>query len=90
MNRLSNRPALRGRRGRARPPLAGAPASLAELACYWLLYVVALSAALLHWNVGNTGLALLCVLAAAAAVRAIVRTSPGDPRADGGPEQRSV
>ncbi|MFD0776075.1 hypothetical protein ACFQZ2_19250, partial [Streptomonospora algeriensis] len=48
----------------------GRPRAL-EQASYWLLYVVAFPAALLHWNADNDGRALLCALAAAVAVTCI-------------------
>ncbi|WP_150255559.1 hypothetical protein [Nocardiopsis deserti] len=31
-----------------------------ESGAYWLLYVVSVSGALLHWRLGNEGLAALC------------------------------
>ncbi len=34
-----------------------------EPAAYWLLYVVAFLAVLLHWRAGNVGLAVLCAVA---------------------------
>ncbi|WP_017624319.1 hypothetical protein [Nocardiopsis chromatogenes] len=79
---------LRGWTG-LRGPAGGRPSTRTERASYWLLYVVAVAAALTHWNAGNTPVAVVCALAAAAAVRAIVRASGGSGR-DGGPEQRSV
>ncbi|GAA1770612.1 MULTISPECIES: hypothetical protein [Streptomonospora] len=42
-----------------------------ERASYWLLYVVAFPAGLLHWSAGNHTSALLCALAAAAAAGCI-------------------
>ncbi|KIH96817.1 hypothetical protein LP52_22540 [Streptomonospora alba] len=57
-----------GRDRRQRPHGTG------EQASYWLLYVVAFPAALLHFHAGNDGPALLCALAAAAAVACIAIT----------------
>ena len=51
------------------------PGTLLRSACYWLLYLVGLSGAYLHWQTGNTGLAALCAVAVAAAVGGIVRGS---------------
>lgn len=61
-----------GEAGPARP----GPAELGpwESAAYWLLYVVAFTAALLHWNGGNHLLALVCAAAVAFSVRLITRT----------------
>jgi len=44
---------------------------LLEQAAYWLLYIVAFPAALLHWRAGNEGTAVLCALAAVAGITAI-------------------
>ncbi|MDT0303889.1 hypothetical protein [Streptomonospora wellingtoniae] len=46
-------------------------AGVLERASYWLLYVVAFPAGLLHWSAGNHTSALLCALAAAAAAGCI-------------------
>ncbi|MDA2804882.1 hypothetical protein [Nocardiopsis suaedae] len=70
-------------------PAAERTSTRTERASYWLLYVVAFAAALTHWNAGNTLIAVVCALAAAAAVCAIVRSSRGAGQG-GGPEQRSV
>ncbi|MDA2811320.1 hypothetical protein O4J56_11815 [Nocardiopsis sp. RSe5-2] len=80
---------LRGWTTGQRGPAAARPSTRTERASYWLLYVVALAAALTHWNADNTLTAVVCALAAAAAVTAIVRSS-GGARQGGGPEQRSV
>ncbi|QBI54607.1 hypothetical protein [Streptomonospora litoralis] len=42
-----------------------------ERAAYWLLYIVALPAAVLHWRFGNEELALMCALAVVASVTSI-------------------
>ncbi|GAA4896595.1 hypothetical protein [Streptomonospora salina] len=47
-----------------------------ERAGYWLLYVVAFPAAMLHCHAGNGMGALLCALAAAVAATCIVATRP--------------
>ncbi|GAB3213509.1 hypothetical protein GCM10027294_45660 [Marinactinospora endophytica] len=44
-----------------------------EPASYWLLYVVALVAALVHWRLGNHAMAVVCGCAVAASVGLIVR-----------------
>lgn len=44
-----------------------------EHATYWLLYVVAFGAAVLHWRAGNEALALLCAVAVLVSVRCIMR-----------------
>lgn len=80
---------LRGPTTGLRGTAAERPYTRTERASYWLLYVVALAAALTHWNAGNTLIAVVCALAAAVAVAAIVRSS-GGARQGGGPEQRSI
>lgn len=47
------------------------PFRIAERASYWLLYVVAFPAGVLHWRAGNEELAVLCALAAVAGVTSI-------------------
>lgn len=44
-----------------------------ELAAYWLLYVVAFGAAVLHFRAGNGALALLCAGAVVISIRDIAR-----------------
>ncbi|MUL43397.1 hypothetical protein FZ103_19860 [Streptomonospora sp. PA3] len=68
----------RPRSGADRSPAASGPAGrrpgrsrLPERAAYWLLYIVALPAAVLHWRAGNEELAALCALAAAAGIALI-------------------
>ncbi|MFC4564269.1 hypothetical protein ACFO4E_20600 [Nocardiopsis mangrovi] len=39
---------------------------------YWLLYVVSVAAAVVHWRAGNEALAVLCALAVVLAVRSIM------------------
>ncbi|GAA1072399.1 hypothetical protein [Nocardiopsis composta] len=51
------------------------PTSIGETACYWLLYVVGLSGAFLHWQTGNRLLAFICLAAAVSAVHFIVQVS---------------
>lgn len=70
----------RGRRhGQNGPP--DDPGHLAweqwEPAAYWLLYVVAFLAALLHWQAGNDELVVLCVVAVLVSVGFIMRTHRG-------------
>ncbi|RNL85098.1 hypothetical protein EFW17_10525 [Halostreptopolyspora alba] len=48
-----------------------------EPAAYWLLYVVAFLAALLHWRAGNDELVVVCVVAVLVSVRFIMRTHRG-------------
>lgn len=44
-----------------------------ESAAYWLLYVVAVAAALWHWAHGNTPLAVVCLVAVVVSMRLITR-----------------
>lgn len=44
--------------------MPGRNEDLIETGAYWLLYVVSVSGALLHWRYGNELLAVACVLAA--------------------------
>ncbi|PSK98097.1 hypothetical protein CLV63_106145 [Murinocardiopsis flavida] len=66
------------RRLRRDPPVAGDTAAprrpirpRVEIAAYWLLYVVAFGAAVLHWRVGNVALAVLCGVAVVMSIRDI-------------------
>jgi len=44
--------------------MEGRRGNLMETGSYWLLYVVSVSGALLHWRLGNEGLAAVCAAAA--------------------------
>ncbi|MEE2040954.1 hypothetical protein Q8791_27405 [Nocardiopsis sp. CT-R113] len=44
--------------------MEGRHRNLMETGSYWLLYVVSVSAALLHWRLGNEELAAVCAAAA--------------------------
>ena len=44
--------------------MEGRHGNLMEIGAYWLLYVVSVSGALLHWRLGNEILAAVCVAAA--------------------------
>ncbi|WP_433697365.1 hypothetical protein [Nocardiopsis sp. CA-288880] len=44
--------------------MEGRHGNLVESGAYWLLYVVSVSGALLHWRLGNEGLAAVCAAAA--------------------------
>lgn len=46
-----------------------------ETAAYWLLYVVALGAALWHWAHDNPVLAVLCLVAVVVSIRLITRSA---------------
>ncbi|GAA3721275.1 hypothetical protein HDA32_002019 [Spinactinospora alkalitolerans] len=67
---LNRRLRRRGTGGRDGPERSAAGPCW-EPASYWLLYVVALAAALWHWRYGNDVLAVLCVLAVLFSVRLI-------------------
>lgn len=51
--------------------------NLAEVASYWLLYVVSYSGALLHWRLGNLLLAAGCAAASVFSVHLILRAHGG-------------
>ncbi|NYH54742.1 MULTISPECIES: hypothetical protein [Nocardiopsis] len=44
--------------------MEGRNGNLVETGAYWLLYVVSVSGALLHWRLGNEGMAAVCAAAA--------------------------
>ncbi|PDP87209.1 hypothetical protein CQJ94_13025 [Glycomyces fuscus] len=44
--------------------MEGRNGNLAESGSYWLLYVVSVSGGLLHWRLGNEGMAALCAAVA--------------------------
>lgn len=44
--------------------MEGRNGGLMESGAYWLLYVVSVSGALLHWRIGNEFLSAICVVAA--------------------------
>ncbi|WP_285734342.1 hypothetical protein [Nocardiopsis sp. ATB16-24] len=44
--------------------MEGRNGGLMESGAYWLLYVVSVSGALLHWRLGNEGMAAVCATAA--------------------------
>ncbi|MFD6953528.1 hypothetical protein A6A08_23450 [Nocardiopsis sp. TSRI0078] len=44
--------------------MEGRNGNLMETGAYWLLYVVSVSGALLHWRLGNEGMAAVCAIAA--------------------------
>ncbi|WDZ93220.1 hypothetical protein [Nocardiopsis sp. HUAS JQ3] len=44
--------------------MEGRNGNLVESGAYWLLYVVSVSGALLHWRLGNEGMAALCAAVA--------------------------
>ena len=44
--------------------MEGRHGNLMETGSYWLLYVVSVSGALLHWRLGNEALTAVCVAAA--------------------------
>ncbi|MBB4932073.1 hypothetical protein F4561_002893 [Lipingzhangella halophila] len=78
---VKTRWAWRGRRHDQGGPPAGS-GDLArgqwEPAAYWLLYVVAFLAVLLHWRAGNVELAVLCAVAVLVSVWSIMRAHRGD------------
>lgn len=57
-----------------RVPARARAAQLREAAAYWLLYVVALAAAVLHWRAGNESLAAVCAVMTVLSATAIAGT----------------
>ncbi|WP_067972637.1 hypothetical protein [Nocardiopsis trehalosi] len=66
------RPSGGAPRERGARPRPGAPPRVLERGAYWLLYVVAFAAAVLHWRAGNEEFAALCALAVAVSVSFIM------------------
>ncbi|WP_150246420.1 hypothetical protein [Nocardiopsis quinghaiensis] len=44
--------------------MEGRNGNLMETGAYWLFYVVSVSGTLLHWRLGNEGMAAVCAAAA--------------------------
>ncbi|GAA0988164.1 MULTISPECIES: hypothetical protein [Nocardiopsidaceae] len=57
--------------------MEGRHGNLVESGAYWLLYVVSVSGALLHWRLGNEGLAAVCAAAAVSGALLIGRGHRG-------------
>ncbi|GAA3728971.1 hypothetical protein [Salinactinospora qingdaonensis] len=62
----------RARRAWSKATARLSSASVWEPAAYWLLYVVAVTAVLLHWRMGNHLLAVGCAVAVLVSVRLII------------------
>lgn len=56
--------------------MEGRHGNLIETGAYWLLYVVSVSGALLHWRLGNEFLTGICVVAAVLGALLIGRCKP--------------
>ncbi|MDA0566691.1 hypothetical protein LG943_20600 [Streptomonospora sp. S1-112] len=76
---MTARYAWRNRRADPAPPPPRVPtrvraAQLRQAAAYWLLYVVALAAAVLHWRAGNEFLSAACAAMTILSAAAIAAT----------------